>query len=743
MKTCNTVFAKVKAYSYRVILILVIFFAVASFSVVTIFAAPPGSQYNPAETLDPTCAPGALNCSVDAGIDPAGLDTYVQFNDSGSFGASSKFIFDEDVRFNVEGETVPGFINSVGFTPDITDDFFNFPTGSAGAYLSHFETASGDRAYVTASDISAFGGGTVGAGIAYVTGDLTHLTSISVDGNGLNLKYDNPTDVVDYDLTLDTDGLTFGNNNGDDYTFPTTDGTAGQFMQTDGNGVVTWSSAGTGNPSGDDREIQFNDSGTFGGVTNFTYDELGVPTTSVSETALSITQNVQPTSSISDYSATAFDSLVNWDNNDDGYDNSNGFLFGLRGGMRHNGSGLLSFPTGVIGEAFNQGSGSVINLVGVSGLVEQSGSGSVAQAIGTANSITNSGTGNITVASGYDIFMDDSGVGSISTGVGFRATQFNGGIHGSTAIGFLVENGALSGTFENYGIRIDDPDGENYFAGGLRVGNNASESKFDDGSNGASSTTMYIGNETIDTSVSDRRLKDNIQPASTSALDFLADFEVVEFDWLPENDRSQYGKVPFGLIAQEVDELAPQYTKKTDNPEDYMSVRFQDMVPALIGAVQELQSQITDRAAVLIDGVRDLVVRTLVADDIQARDELCVGDRCVTEDELGDLLDLLEDSSVQRSSSRAEHDDEQISHQAEDEESEEVIEEEDQSEEVTGVEEAEENIVEDENDEEMTEQEMIEDEESEEIIEEEAVEENNEEEIIEEAEEVTGATENE
>ncbi|MBP6925707.1 MAG: tail fiber domain-containing protein [Candidatus Pacebacteria bacterium] len=211
------------------------------------------------------------------------------------------------------------------------------------------------------------------------------------------------------------------------------------------------------------------------------------------------------------------------------------------------------------------------------------------------------------------------------------------------AYGVYIGDYGLDATANQYGLYISDLEANNYLSNGVRIGLDSDDNKIDDGSNGVSSATMYIGNETIDTSVSDRRLKDNIQPASKSALDFLADFEVVEFDWLPENDRSQYGKVPFGLIAQDVDELSPQYTKKTDNPEDYMSVRFQDMVPALIGAIQELQSQISSRAAILIDNVKEIFVKKVTTQ------ELCVGNRCVTEEEFGKLLDLL-DSGVTRES---------------------------------------------------------------------------------------------
>ena len=38
-----------------------------SFSVVVAYATPPGSAYTPGETLDPTCAPGDVNCTVGVG----------------------------------------------------------------------------------------------------------------------------------------------------------------------------------------------------------------------------------------------------------------------------------------------------------------------------------------------------------------------------------------------------------------------------------------------------------------------------------------------------------------------------------------------------------------------------------------------------------------------------------------------------------------------------------------------------
>lgn len=308
-----------------------------------------------------------------------------------------------------------------------------------------------------------------------------------------------------------------------------------------------------------------------------------------------------------------------------------------------------------------------------------------------AGSVANVGTGDsVTVFAGFaDLTtgVESHGVTTDGVAIGYGLT---GGNTGSSwyalnateeAYGILFDDYALNGGTTQHGIYISDLDAENYLFNGVRIGADSDDNKFDDASNGSSSTTMYIGNETIDTSVSDERLKANIEPVTNSALDFLSDFEVVSFDWHSANKRSQYGTVPFGLIAQDVDEIAPQYTKKTDNPEDYMSVRFQDLVPALIAAVQELQSQLTDRAVDLVDDVREIFVKKV------STEELCVGERCVTEDEFNALFDLLEsedqndDYEKQEKNTDSENDElEDIKESEEGQDKEEVVEELEESE---------------------------------------------------------------
>lgn len=53
-------------------------------------------------------------------------------------------------------------------------------------------------------------------------------------------------------------------------------GLNGYFLQTDGSGNLTWAAAGSGgngSPGGSNTQVQFNDAGTFGGVTSFSFNK--------------------------------------------------------------------------------------------------------------------------------------------------------------------------------------------------------------------------------------------------------------------------------------------------------------------------------------------------------------------------------------------------------------------------------------------------------------------------------------
>jgi len=153
-----------------------------------------------------------------------------------------------------------------------------------------------------------------------------------------------------------------------------------------------------------------------------------------------------------------------------------------------------------------------------------------------------------------------------------------------------------------------------YFVDGLYINSVDDSKKLDDGSNGGSSTQMYIGNGPINTT-SDRRIKKNIVDTSANALETLDKVRVVDFEWDDPSDTSWNGKNARGLwtgvIAQEVIEHIPYAVNAPRDPktmetlpdakkldengneiDELWFMNHGDIVPLLIKAVQELKSEI-------------------------------------------------------------------------------------------------------------------------------------------------------
>jgi hypothetical protein len=57
------------------------------------------------------------------------------------------------------------------------------------------------------------------------------------------------------------------------YTLPTADGTNGQVLATNGSGALSWATGGGGSVAGSDTQIQFNNSGAFGGSSLLTFNK--------------------------------------------------------------------------------------------------------------------------------------------------------------------------------------------------------------------------------------------------------------------------------------------------------------------------------------------------------------------------------------------------------------------------------------------------------------------------------------
>jgi hypothetical protein len=104
------------------------------------------------------------------------------------------------------------------------------------------------------------------------------------------------------------------------------------------------------------------------------------------------------------------------------------------------------------------------------------------------------------------------------------------------------------------------------------------------GRDGRRWTAVWAANGAIQTS--DARLKDHIQPVDLG-LDFVSQLNPVTFYWKDSGERS------YGLLAQEVEKLAPQFTGVIHcQQSDTYHMNYSHLIPVLIRAIQELKERI-------------------------------------------------------------------------------------------------------------------------------------------------------
>ena len=85
-------------------------------------------------------------------------------------------------------------------------------------------------------------------------------------------------------------------------------------------------------------------------------------------------------------------------------------------------------------------------------------------------------------------------------------------------------------------------------------------------------------------STSDSQLKDNIKQIN-SALDKVDSIRGVTFNW------KDSGKASMGVIAQEVEEIAPEVVSEVDG---YKAVNYDGLIGLLIESIKELKQEIED-----------------------------------------------------------------------------------------------------------------------------------------------------
>jgi hypothetical protein len=95
---------------------------------------------------------------------------------------------------------------------------------------------------------------------------------------------------------------------------------------------------------------------------------------------------------------------------------------------------------------------------------------------------------------------------------------------------------------------------------------------------------------------SDSRLKNDQAPISGS-LQKISTLDPIEFNW-SEKQHTYVGH-DIGLIAQQVQAIAPEIV--TERPDGYLAMKYDKMVPLLVGAIQDQQKIINEMRAEIDD----------------------------------------------------------------------------------------------------------------------------------------------
>ena len=88
---------------------------------------------------------------------------------------------------------------------------------------------------------------------------------------------------------------------------------------------------------------------------------------------------------------------------------------------------------------------------------------------------------------------------------------------------------------------------------------------------------------------SDERLKKDITPIK-GCLQKVLSLDAIEFEWDTDLQKIYKGK-DIGLIAQQVEKIAPEIVTKRDD--GFLAMKYEKIIPLLVGATQEQDQQIS------------------------------------------------------------------------------------------------------------------------------------------------------
>jgi hypothetical protein len=133
----------------------------------------------------------------------------------------------------------------------------------------------------------------------------------------------------------------------------------------------------------------------------------------------------------------------------------------------------------------------------------------------------------------------------------------------------VVYNSAINGSAASFRVDSTTSNLQTMFYGGSVVG-----------------TITTNGTTTAYNTSSDARLKTNVSDADPASA-LIDAIQVRQFDWKSDASHQRYG-----MVAQELLEVAPEAVHQPVNPEDMMGVDYSKLVPMMIKTIQELTTRL-------------------------------------------------------------------------------------------------------------------------------------------------------
>jgi len=150
---------------------------------------------------------------------------------------------------------------------------------------------------------------------------------------------------------------------------------------------------------------------------------------------------------------------------------------------------------------------------------------------------------------------------------------------------------------------------------------------------------------------SDRTLKTNINEI-TSGLDLIMRLNPVTYHWLANPDQ----QINYGFIAQEVQDVIPEFVSIGNNGK--LLLNQTNMISPIVSAIQEmnekidfLEQQTVSQGGFSLSSLRNIVknflsdigngIQDIFAERVTTK-ELCVGNRCINEEQFNQMIDLIE-----------------------------------------------------------------------------------------------------